>query len=162
VPPPPTSPPAPDSVSVNWNNGIPGAVFTIIDQSARLQKGEFCWTPTQDKISNLPYTFTVTARDNACPINGITSRTYRVYVTDGTTGINKVKKIPLTLFPNPTSENINVKQVMDHISITDALGREIIKLSNQSRIDIQELQLGIYYVECIKGETIFIGKFVKE
>ncbi|MBR9917135.1 hypothetical protein GYB29_05505, partial [bacterium] len=80
TPPPPAQAPPPDSVKISWNRGIPGATFTVTNPTARLQTGQFCWTPTLDQASDLPYTFTVTARDNACPLNAVTVRSFRVTV----------------------------------------------------------------------------------
>ena len=80
VPPPPATSPPPDTVTIKWNRGIPGATFTVINPTARLQTGRFCWTPGLNQASDLPYTFTVTARDNACPLNAVTVRSFRVKV----------------------------------------------------------------------------------
>ena len=80
VPPPPAQTPAPDSVKISWNRGIPGATFTVTNPSARLQTGRFCWTPGIGQASQLPYTFTVTARDDACPLNAVSVRAFRVKV----------------------------------------------------------------------------------
>ncbi|MGB0850864.1 MAG: PKD domain-containing protein, partial [Bacteroidia bacterium] len=57
-----------------------GATYTIINPTARLQTGQFCWTPGPGTASPLPYTFTVTARDNACPLNAVSVRAFRVRV----------------------------------------------------------------------------------
>lgn len=81
TPPPPAKPNPPDTVTLTWNNGInKGATFKIIDTTARLQKAQFCWTPKESDASDLPYTFIVTARDNNCPTNGITIKSYSVKV----------------------------------------------------------------------------------
>lgn len=80
IPPPPALPPPADTVSISWNRGIPGATFTVINPTARLQTGRFCWTPDAGSASDVPYTFTVTARDNACPLNAVTVRGFRVVV----------------------------------------------------------------------------------
>ena len=80
VPPPPAQTPAPDSVKISWNRGIPGATFTVTNPTARLQTGRFCWTPGIGQASQLPYTFTVTARDDACPLNAVSVRAFRVKV----------------------------------------------------------------------------------
>jgi hypothetical protein len=80
TPPPPATAPPPDTVTATWNRGIPGATFSIINPTARLQTGRFCWTPPKGSASDLPYTFTVTARDNACPLNAVTVRSFRVTV----------------------------------------------------------------------------------
>ncbi len=80
IPPPPQKPNPPDTVNLTWNRGIPGGTFTIIDPKARLKKAKFCWTPKKDNASDIPYTFTVTARDNSCPRNAITVKSYSVKV----------------------------------------------------------------------------------
>ena len=80
IPPPPQKPNPPDTVKLTWNGGIPGATFKIKDTAAREKVGEFCWTPKKSEASDLPYYFTVTARDNACPRNAITVRSFSVKV----------------------------------------------------------------------------------
>ncbi|MFM9944464.1 MAG: PKD domain-containing protein [Bacteroidia bacterium] len=80
VPPPPAKAPAPDTVTLTWNRGIPGATFTIKNQKAREQVGTFCWTPKKNQASDLPYTFTATAKDDACPKNALTTRSFSIYV----------------------------------------------------------------------------------
>ena len=70
----------PDTVTTSWNKGIPGATFTIINPTQRLQTGQFCWTPGAGTASDLPYSFTVTAKDNACPLNAVSVRSFRVRV----------------------------------------------------------------------------------
>ena len=80
IPPPPAKANPPDTVRLTWNRGIPGGTFTIVDPKARLQSGKFCWTPKKNQASDLPYTFTVTARDNSCPLNAVTVKSYSVKV----------------------------------------------------------------------------------
>jgi gliding motility-associated-like protein len=80
VPPPPAKTPAADTVTLTWNRGIPGATFTIKNPKARLKTGEFCWTPSKQQASDLPYTFTATAIDNSCPKNAVTTRSFSVLV----------------------------------------------------------------------------------
>ncbi len=80
VPPPPAPLPPADTVTISWNRGIPGATFTVTNPTARLQTGRFCWTPGIGQASQLPYTFTVTARDDACPLNAVSVRAFRIKV----------------------------------------------------------------------------------
>ncbi|MCC6722504.1 MAG: hypothetical protein IT243_09910, partial [Bacteroidia bacterium] len=80
IPPPPAKANPPDTVRLTWNRGIPGATFSIVNPKARLQSGKFCWTPKKNQASDLPYTFTVTARDNSCPLNAVTVKSYSVKV----------------------------------------------------------------------------------
>ncbi|MCB9262028.1 MAG: gliding motility-associated C-terminal domain-containing protein [Flavobacteriales bacterium] len=80
VPPPPATPPDPDTVQLTWNRGIPGATFTIADPNARLKTGQFCWTPPIGTASTLPYSFTATVSDDACPLAASATRAFQVYV----------------------------------------------------------------------------------
>ena len=80
IPPPPTPTPPPDTVKISWNGGIPGATFTVANPNVLNQTGRFCWTPPEGSASNLPYTFTVTAKDDACPLNAVSVRAFRVTV----------------------------------------------------------------------------------
>lgn len=79
-PPPPLPTPDPDTVTITWNRGIPGASFNVVNKKARLQTGRFCWTPPDGAASDLPYTFTVTARDDNCPLNAVSVRAFSVRV----------------------------------------------------------------------------------
>ncbi len=80
VPPPPAKTPAPDTVNLIWNRGIPGATFTIKNPKAREKVATFCWTPKKNQASDLPYTFTATAIDDACPKNALTTRSFSIVV----------------------------------------------------------------------------------
>ena len=68
-----------DSAIINWNGGIPAGTFTI-DKSKGHQVGYFSWTPTPADASTTPYSFTVTVRDTACPLNGLQTRSFNLYV----------------------------------------------------------------------------------
>jgi len=78
--PPPSKSPPPDTVQLTWNRGIPGGTFTIKDTTAREKVGKFCWTPPKKYASDLPYAFTVTVRDDACPLSAVTVRSFTVKV----------------------------------------------------------------------------------
>lgn len=81
IPPPPAKPNAPDTVSLTWSSGInKSGTFKIIDSTSRLQKGQFCWTPNESDARDLPYIFTVTARDNSCPMNAAITKPYLIFV----------------------------------------------------------------------------------
>lgn len=80
VPPPPSSLPAADTVQLSWNNGIPAASFTLLDTTARLKTGRFCWSPPHGSASGLPYTFAATVEDDACPVKAKSTRVFRIRV----------------------------------------------------------------------------------
>ena len=67
-----------DSVTITWNQAIPGATFTANNKQVKHPEGTFCWEPTQAR--SYPYYFVVNAQDNACPVNGRTSRAFAIHV----------------------------------------------------------------------------------
>ncbi|PCJ67493.1 MAG: hypothetical protein COA58_04015 [Bacteroidetes bacterium] len=78
--PPPSTTSISDTLILTWNNGIPGANFTILDSSARLKTGRFCWTPPYGSAYDNPYTFTVTVDDNHCDRIATSNRAFRIHV----------------------------------------------------------------------------------
>ncbi|MCC6722113.1 MAG: hypothetical protein IT243_07910, partial [Bacteroidia bacterium] len=80
VPPPPAKSPPPDTVTLTWNRGIPGATFTIKNMKVREKTATFCWTPKKNQASDLPYTFTASAIDDHCPKNAVTTRSFSILV----------------------------------------------------------------------------------
>ena len=72
------------TVTMSWNNGIPGATFTTT--SGPLPVGTFCWTPTASDIG--PNLFAVNVADNACVLNGVNNFGYVVQVTPPFTPAN--------------------------------------------------------------------------
>lgn len=57
---------------------IPGATITVSSGVRPLIT--ICWTPSVADIRTLPYNFTITVRDNACPGNGTQTFTYAISV----------------------------------------------------------------------------------
>lgn len=80
IPQPPNLPRPPDSLTVSWDMDIPGATFELLNPLTRTPTGRFCWKPDSSDISPNRYEFTVTAQDNACPINARTTRKFFVRV----------------------------------------------------------------------------------
>ncbi len=71
-----------DSVIISWNRGIPRATFTNNNGTVRFASGQVCWTPLETDVSNIPHTFTITAKDNACPLSGIAIRAFSITVRE--------------------------------------------------------------------------------
>ncbi|MEX0965873.1 MAG: T9SS type A sorting domain-containing protein [Bacteroidia bacterium] len=67
-----------DTLTMDWNGGIFGATFTV--GTGRTPTGTFTWTPKVGDARPEPYSFTVEAKDDACPINTSTIRTFRITV----------------------------------------------------------------------------------
>ncbi len=67
-------------LDLSWNEGIEGASFQAFGNGTTNVSADFCWTPTIDNIGvNF---FTITARDNACNINGVNTYTFTINVID--------------------------------------------------------------------------------
>lgn len=66
------------SITLNCNNGIPNASYVITPGNR--PSLTFCWTPTTADISNTPHTFTISVRDDACPMNGAQTFSYSILV----------------------------------------------------------------------------------
>jgi uncharacterized repeat protein (TIGR01451 family) len=75
-----------DTLSMQWNNTIPGALFTTT--GSYHPTGIFCWQPGAGDVRSQPYSFTVTLRDNNCPTNGSTTQTFFLYVNNDSTFVN--------------------------------------------------------------------------
>lgn len=78
-----TDPDPNQNLTVTWNNGIPGATFTV---SGQPPVATFCWTPTAADVGL--NNFVVEAIDNACPVPGRSTRSYSVNVFNSTLNIN--------------------------------------------------------------------------
>jgi len=75
-----TDPDANDSVTISWNNAIPGASWSNTNGQSKHPTGTLTWTPTAADAGDLPYYFTVTATDNVCPLKASTTQSYQVIV----------------------------------------------------------------------------------
>lgn len=70
-----------DTTTIEWNRGIPGATFTVLNQGDRRETARFCWTPGPEHgASKFPYRFVVAAEDQGCPTAGIAARTFQIKV----------------------------------------------------------------------------------
>jgi hypothetical protein len=81
LPPPAATPPL-DTVKLQWDSAMAknGATFTITNPTARLQTGQFCWTPPIGIKTEQPYMFSVTAKDNNGVRNLVSKRVFVIGV----------------------------------------------------------------------------------
>ncbi|MFC2114779.1 hypothetical protein ACFLRI_05465, partial [Bacteroidota bacterium] len=69
-----------DTVRINWNEAIPGASWTANNDSVKHPTGQLLWIPNSNDVSSIPYQFMAFVNDDACPVNGRSSRTFQVLV----------------------------------------------------------------------------------
>ncbi|MDG1283999.1 MAG: hypothetical protein P8N46_05010, partial [Flavobacteriales bacterium] len=88
------------SVFMSWNNGIPGATYTINNNNTANPVGTFNWTPTLADIAGSPYFFTVNVTNDACPVPGNFSFQYQIILNNSDISIS-----PIITNPSCNGEN---------------------------------------------------------
>lgn len=83
-----------------------------------------------------------------------------------TTGIESISKSPnIELFPNPTADMINLKNVsFDEVRILNVMGQEELHLKNlnNNSVNVAELTSGVYFISALnKNVIVGYNKFVK-
>lgn len=81
--------------------------------------------------------------------------------TSKTLSIDEVELTSLTIYPNPTTDIINVPESLTNElwSVYDVLGHKIIEISNTTAIDLSNLPRGLYL---LKTENGFSKKIVRQ
>ena len=79
-----SDPNAGQTVTMSWNNGIPGATFTTA--GSPFPSGTFTWTPTIANLGN--NTFTVHVEDNGCPLKAVNDFGFSILVTPPATDVS--------------------------------------------------------------------------
>ena len=69
-----------NNLNMIWNNSIPGATFTVSGNNTNAPIGTFSWIPTAANASTIPYNFTISVIDDACPINSSFTYSYSVTI----------------------------------------------------------------------------------
>lgn len=131
-----------DSLYVDWNQGIPGASFTI-NRGVR-ETGTFCWTPEEKHIRSLPYRFTVFGEDWACPIVGSTHQTYTLWV----------KHLPPAIAISDTADSCGHLKLM-----AERTGRSPISSYNWKVDNKEILHSGTYNRDTLEYQTPVSGNF---
>ncbi|MBL7928762.1 MAG: gliding motility-associated C-terminal domain-containing protein [Bacteroidia bacterium] len=132
-------------VTLLHNSGISGATYTV--SAGPRPTLTFCWTPSEGQISPLPYTFTITVQDNACPTNGVQIFSYSIFVTapqftvnttdvtcnglnNGSASVNLTSPPPVTYLwsSGATTQNISNLSTGNYmVTVTDANGCSVIR-----------------------------------
>lgn len=86
------------------------------------------------------------------------------YVRDSqTANINQNYSFNFNITPNPTVDFLNISCLnLNTAIIYNILGKEVIKVSNQNRIDVSFLSKGVYFIKVSDGINTSTKKFIKE
>ncbi len=67
-----------DTVRLKYNGGIPKALFSTQFNGSTCEEFTLCWQTDSNDTLARPYSFNVTATDDACPLNSSYARTYTI------------------------------------------------------------------------------------
>ncbi|MDF1672972.1 MAG: T9SS type A sorting domain-containing protein, partial [Vicingaceae bacterium] len=77
------------------------------------------------------------------------------------TSVDEFANLNVNVFPNPSNGIVNITGIFNYgnsyaVNVYDIYGKEVLKLTNESRIDLSAFNNGTYIVHIIseKGETI--------
>ncbi|WP_177762164.1 T9SS type A sorting domain-containing protein [Flavobacterium sp. I3-2] len=77
--------------------------------------------------------------------------------------VDKSNKIVFSMYPNPTSDYLNIhteEQILD-VTIFNVQGRQVLK-SNENRLDVSNFTSGIYLIEVKTNSGKAVNKFIKK
>jgi hypothetical protein len=134
-----------DTVRIYWNEAIPGATFTNNNGSVLLAKAELCWTPDSSHLKSQPYVFTISARDNACPISGYTTKTHSLRVWPKPDADLNIQEFGCGFVSLDKSLKGNFGTPATVWEITDSLKNRVFGSSQSS--DTIQLLSGVYAVK---------------
>ena len=76
--------------------------------------------------------------------------------------IDSINFSQFDIFPNPTSNIINIKGIENcNLSIFNTLGQIMLQAYNTKTIDVSSLPIGVYLIKISDGENSSIKKFIK-
>ncbi|MEA3495459.1 MAG: T9SS type A sorting domain-containing protein [Bacteroidota bacterium] len=139
-----------DTILIGWNAAIHDASWTDNNKKAKYPTGVFNWTPTKQDVKPITWVFIVTAKDDACPINGSSTRAYHILVKDSTSSIAKTKYPKITLYPNPSNGKVYIKSEtrIKSINLYNVSGKSVFKIQDLSakNYELNKQVKGIYFL----------------
>ncbi len=76
--------------------------------------------------------------------------------------LNDVEECSLSLYPNPTSGEINFNEPIEKIEVMNSAGKCMRTFSNTKSINIETLPAGFYYLRLLYKDKILIKKVIKQ
>ena len=151
-------------VVVVESSGTDGAIDLTIDGGIAPYliswTGPGGFTSSSEDISGLePGTYVVTVNDNYCGVAVL-----EVEVGLNVSGILEYGQDDLSIFPNPTSEELNIqtKKEFSEIEVINALGQIVYQGDFSSKLNISNLKSGMFQLRLIGQEGITRKTFIVE
>ena len=88
------------------------------------------------------------------------------FTINGTLSLNKIDNNPIKMYPNPTSQTLNLSHTssITNVRILNVLGQEVLVKtmdSNEITLDVTNLQTGTYMVEITAQDGRSVQKLIK-
>lgn len=108
--------------------------------------------------------------ENTLVNSGVLSEdAFMVYLDDPTGIVEFIRPEALEVYPNPTTDIVNVKLDLNQsqgaqLQVRDITGKTLLTKSilgnNIASVDVSTLSAGVYFLEVIQGKQRYVGKFV--
>lgn len=184
----PTNPTSMDTLYVitdfsyfgNCSFGLVGYYYYLLDSTIHILPtycgyGDSTWCTSIDTLTLEPYpanNYIISIefhQGSICPFSHFdaTIAQYDTTFTISTpSGINPIdiSDDALSIFPNPTSETVNVQiknQSIEYIALYNSLGK-FIERYNTSTFSISNLSSGVYWIRIFANDTFYSGKIIKK
>ena len=135
------------SIKSNSNTAILSAVINLDD--------ELVLTPQGSGTADIVLSFNSNGK--------VVEKTLTVNTTTSTLATAEVKKIQLGIYPNPTSDVLNIKTQEKIVSavIFDLSGKMINAPINNGQINVSTLTKGMYILKVVTDKAVYQQKFIK-
>jgi hypothetical protein len=137
----------PDTVIAQWNGGIKGASFTVVDPSKREKDYRIEWISQVGDASDVAYSYAVNASDQHCDYPNLNSALFKIKVKSRNAGTQAVLASSYRLFPNPATDQVAILGATDKTAfkVINIVGR-VVMVGQGNNIDVSRLAAGLYWV----------------
>jgi hypothetical protein len=136
-----------DEVLANWDGGIKGASFTVVDPSKREKDYHFFWATKLGDASDVAYNYSVTASDQHCDFPQLNISSFKIKVKPRNNSVSSLRKSEYALYPNPGIHSVTISGADQNVKyeVLDLMGKSVFSGSGP-QIDIDRLTSGMYWV----------------
>jgi surface protein len=86
-----------------------------------------------------------------------------VWGTCPSLGIDDLNQLDISIYPNPTSDTVNIDSSSSQLKIVvfDILGKQVLNKPNTNSVDVSSLSKGAYFIKVSDGINTSTKKFIK-
>jgi hypothetical protein len=123
----------------------------------------YFWSSTENDADNAWYRDLFNGNSNLGRSNNIKRNGYSVrFVRDASSLSIKDFSNSIIIYPNPVKNILTIDGlVVQDVVIYSVLGKEVLKISNQNRVNVSSLSKGVYFIKVSDGINASTKKFIK-